>query len=1131
MATNNSNNTKTVTVVNYNDPVPGSTPLLQVLNSPGGNKYEIQINNGAGGFAATNSFVYSPVTGNVGLRGNLAVTGKISGKMTTSTQNLQIVGGTSGYVLSTDGTGNISWVDPMDGQYGNSNVANYLPTYNGDIGLDNITITGNTTAVNINATSITSNTLTSSENSYLYNVSATGLASLTTVTVGGNFTMNGGTANLGQASRVKITGGAADYFLQTDGTGNVTWAPIATSSTLQQVTTAGHTTNVAVQFTNSTQSINQTTGAVVVTGGIAAGGNVHGNHIHAASSMYAQQTVYSGQNSIGSSFTKPLFIGKDTGDEYVQAAMVNSNANGSADWAAYSDSGGDAQGWIDMGFTGTTFSDANYSITHPSDGYLFVEGMPGQGGNLVIATGDLGDATHRDIIFATGGFLTENEFARIDHANNVFHLTKAGSGIQFEDGTIQTTAGGGSNPFNQDLNTTDNVTFAQITATDVVKFTNSGGVVGAIGYAPTYISIEGWQSNTVNITTNDVNTWQFGTDGKLTLPDGTVIGDIEGANTFGFYNNNSNTAFLLETPTNVWSFDNTGNLLAPGNIVTPTNFVGTSLRTNLGDFNWSDTITGIATGATTVITLANNVFGDPWSGQVTITDVAGTTEANATWWYQAVDSNQFALYTDNTLSTPVDSTAWGSYVSGGFAVTLDYGNIEINGQNIIIRSDHGDYDNKIWSFNRDGSTRFPQLTVDLHNGGSQSGQVLQFSENQQAIITGPTPAPDTAAQRLIIQGQRGNGLGEGGDVYVWAGDAEFNGGDIKIYAGDADDATAGSGGYINLDGGSGFDGGGQISVTGGYSPGGTGGPVYISAGQGTTGGVVNINGGGASINNGGAVTIQGGFGQNDGGAVTIQGGGSGLGLPGYGNVQVTAGVSTWTFDNSGNLQLPGNVISTQPHGITIGSNYDVYIVGDRTDNNHTWKFDGSTTELILPGGVILDPSDSNFEVRGVENVNFEANTVVNIYTNTSLDGYQWQFGDDAVLTLPTITPSVGLAEISNIRSQRKVIPAYHYSAEIVGSTPTIVYTVTNSSIVTMKATMTVQHQGLGFEILDVIASTSGGDTYYTVSNRVKPPTIADTTVSVGLNGSYQMEITMTVNSGASYSWVTYDVTEFGIPVD
>ena len=51
--------------------------------------------------------------------------------------NVKIFGGTSGQVLSTDGTGNLSWITANGGgntNYSNANVAAYLPTYTGNIG-------------------------------------------------------------------------------------------------------------------------------------------------------------------------------------------------------------------------------------------------------------------------------------------------------------------------------------------------------------------------------------------------------------------------------------------------------------------------------------------------------------------------------------------------------------------------------------------------------------------------------------------------------------------------------------------------------------------------------------------------------------------------------------------------------------------------------------------------------------------------------------------------------------------------------------------------------------------------------------------------------------------------------------
>lgn len=127
-------------------------------------------------------------------------------------------------------------------------------------------------------------------------------------------------------------------------------------------------------------------------------------------------------------------------------------------------------------------------------------------------------------------------------------------------------------------------------------------------------------------------------------------------------------------------------------------------------------------------------------------------------------------------------------------------------------------------------------SIDLHNGGLQNAQILQFDDsNYQSVITGPVPPSGNNAQRLIIQGQKGVG-GEGGDVYVWGGDADTNGGDIKIYAGDADDPSSGYGGYVNIDGGSGHSQGGNVEITAGSSAT-QGGNIIIEAGYGT-----NING-------------------------------------------------------------------------------------------------------------------------------------------------------------------------------------------------------------------------------------------------------------------------------------------------
>lgn len=61
--------------------------------------------------------------------------------------------------------------------------------------------------------------------------------------------------------------------------------------------------------------------------------------------------------------------------------------------------------------------------------------------------------------------------------------------------------------------------------------------------------------------------WSFTRSGYLTFPDNTIMGTVEGANTFGLYSNNANIEFLIENDTNLWSFNGaTGDFTVPNYI-------------------------------------------------------------------------------------------------------------------------------------------------------------------------------------------------------------------------------------------------------------------------------------------------------------------------------------------------------------------------------------------------------------------------------------------------------------------------------------------------------------------------------------------------------------------------------------
>ena len=247
--------------------------------------------------------------------------------------------------------------------------------------------------------------------------------------------------------------------------------------------------------------------------------------------------------------------------------------------------------------------------------------------------------------------------------------------------------------------------------------------------------------------------------------------------------------------------------------------------------------------------------------------------------------------------------------------------------------------------------------------------------------------------------------------------------------------------------------------------------------------------------------------------------------------------NVWNLDGAtGNLNLPrqgsigetsipggglaGNTIALKPSGGTNTNQQLLVYPTIGTDNNHLHLTSGNLYDTEL----FLGSDDLYVKLANTGNIVLNAN-------NSTGNTAQLVLGSDSNVVLPTISLGGGLDEQTVVRSQRKIIPPYRWSTQITGGTPALVYTVSSNSITSMKVTIQVQHNGLGMELFDVYATYVGADTFYTVSNRVAPPTITDSLVSVSLTDSNQMRIVVGITSGATTSWVTYDATEFGIPND
>lgn len=258
-----------------------------------------------------------------------------------------------------------------------------------------------------------------------------------------------------------------------DNAGNLTFPDGTVQSTAFTGSTGGgFDGSQVIEISNTTHSTTATNGALKVAGGVGIGGNLNadgtkhtlnGNlHITGLDSS----SLYIGAYADDQPLTAPVLVAKDSYDTYVQAALINSSQYGSADWVAYSNQGDETEGWADMGMTGSNFSDINYSITRPNDGYFFVQGLTGQGGNMVLATGNTGGETHRDIVFATGGFLAENERMRLDHESSTLYIGAHGDL-------------GGTNITNLDVN--GSVTArGQVDLGSLANITITGGTSGKV---------------------------------------------------------------------------------------------------------------------------------------------------------------------------------------------------------------------------------------------------------------------------------------------------------------------------------------------------------------------------------------------------------------------------------------------------------------------------------------------------------------------------------------------------------------------------------------------------------------------------------------------------------------------------
>jgi hypothetical protein len=114
-------------------------------------------------------------------------------------------------------------------------------------------------------------------------------------------------------------------------------------------------------------------------------------------------------------YTNESAVFSGDADAFVQLALHNNNngVSASTDLIVYAANGDNNAGWMDMGITSGTFSDATYGVTGPDDGYIFMSAPTGSTGNGSMFLSTANNGVQNDIVFSTNGFSTGTERMRI----------------------------------------------------------------------------------------------------------------------------------------------------------------------------------------------------------------------------------------------------------------------------------------------------------------------------------------------------------------------------------------------------------------------------------------------------------------------------------------------------------------------------------------------------------------------------------------------------------------------------------------------------------------------------------------------------------------------------------------------
>jgi len=405
--------------------------------------------------------------------------------------------------------------------------------------------------------------------------------------------------------------------------------------------------NDRVDVTIVTPSTSATTGAFVVAGGVGIGGAMY-----AAGKGSINGTLYLGAGAEAFETAADLtsahvVVNVDSdGEAFGQIAFRNMDSTASADIQIYNNVGVDASGWLDLGITGSQFSQTEFGVTGPNEGYIFYSAPDGVGaqyagtGNLTLATSDAGDTNA--IIFAAGGFTTGRTQMAIYPDVNV-HIDIDTPSTSASTGALTVIGGVG---IQGDVNIAGNITFG-----------GEGTQISTANLAVTAPIIFTGDASTSS--TNDLGMVTEGKYTITTIPVATVI-NKEINNNVAILTTRSAHNFAVNDSVVVANVDATFNGSYTITAVTDTTFRYAKTNSNvastrIGPVDYTITNRTLNTNVATLTTSTTHAL-----TVGTIVDISGINSTfNGTYTVTAVTSNTFsyAKTASNVTSTSSSGTA------------------------------------------------------------------------------------------------------------------------------------------------------------------------------------------------------------------------------------------------------------------------------------------------------------------------------------------------------------------------------------------------------------------------------------------------------------------------------------------